>query len=58
MTILRIPRHRLGGDGKARRIRVVGQLEQPVRHDPPAEPEAILEPAALRFLAAVDEAIQ
>ena len=57
MTILRIPCIALVAAAARAGSGSLGQLEQPVRHDLPAQPEAVLEPAALRFLAAVDQPV-
>src|SRR6516165_12222387 len=49
--------HRRRGGGRAGRVRVAEQLVEPVRHDLPTQAKAVLEPAALRFLAAVGQSL-
>src|ERR1700755_473694 len=51
------PEHRLRRRRGAGRVGVAGELEEPGRNDLPAQPEPVLEPAALRLLAAVDQPV-
>jgi hypothetical protein len=49
--------HRLGRRYRTRRTGIVEQLKEPLRHDLPTQPIAVLQPATLRFLAAVGQAL-
>src|SRR6201996_4201417 len=55
MTIFAHAIHRLGGSGGACRIRMANQIVEPPWNHLPAQTEAVLAPAALRFLAAIGQ---